>query len=80
MSKSDINILKRGLKRVAAATLTLLTFAIALAGFIATAFLTGYFAVFLFFAATAVMLFAISLLYAMGLTRSSHKERQGEVK
>lgn len=80
MSKSDINILKRGLKRVAAATLTLLTFAIALAGFIATAFVTGYFAVLLFFAATAAMLFAISLLYAMGLTRPSHKERQGEVK
>lgn len=80
MSKTDIRVLKRGLKRLAFSVLTVITFALALGGLIATAFVPGYWAVLLFLASAALGVFALGLLYANGLTNSHREERPGEDK
>ena len=80
MSKIDVAILKRGLKRTALAMLTALSFALAVAGFIAVAFVHGYWAVLLFATSIFAWFFSVSLLYAQGLKPVSRKERTGESK
>lgn len=80
MSKTDIGVLKRGLKRLAFSVLTVLTFASVIGGLIVTAFVPGYWAVLLFLASAALGVFALSLLYANGLTNNHHEERPGEDK
>ena len=79
MSKTDEKILRRGLKRMALALLTTALFAIAVAGLVTVAFVSGYWAVLLFFVSLYVMAIALSLLYAQGITRKQNGS-QGESK
>lgn len=80
MSKSDINTLKRGLKRVGVALITTLSFALCAAGFILTAFIPGYAAVLVFIASIIVLLFSVSLLYAQGVNPQRKVGKPGEGK
>lgn len=80
MNKTDVNILKRGLKRVALALLTATTFVIALVGFVVTGFATGYLAVMLFFVSALVLAIAYCLLYGHGMNHQVKAESKGENK
>lgn len=80
MSKTDVKILKRGLRRMGLAILTVATFLIAVAGFIATAFATGYLAVLLFFVSLFVLAIAYCMLYGYGMTPKTHVESKGDGK
>ena len=78
MSKTDVKILKRGLKRVAIALLTTLSFLVAVAGFIAVAFVPGYLAVLLFLVSVMVSAIAYVLLYGHGMNLQVSGESKGE--
>ena len=78
MSKTNVKILKRGLKRIALALLITASFALAVAGFIGVAFTSGYLAVLLFLASVLVLAIAFVLLYGYGMNRPPHYERKDE--
>lgn len=78
MSKTDVNALKRGLRRMTLALYTAVTFAVSLVGFIAVAMVPGYLAVLLFFVSIFVAGFSFILLYAQGIVREKTKKGQGE--
>lgn len=80
MSKSDIKILKRGLKRMAVSLFTATTFAISVFGLIVVAFIPGYLAVFLFLVSLLGLGMAFILLYAQGISRKKINESKGEKK
>lgn len=79
-TRSDAVALKRGLKRMMIALLTVVLFGIAVFGFIVTAISPGYLAVLLFIASIVALIFAFVFLYAQGLTRKPHVESQGDDK
>ena len=68
-AKLDAAIMKRGLKRMGIALLTTVEFIGAVFGFIWTTFLPGYLAVLAFLASDFVLVCAICMLYAQGITR-----------
>jgi len=68
VNKQDARILKRGLKRTMLALWTVMQFAIAMLGFITVATAPGYLAVVLFFVSVLILVIAIVLLYAQGIT------------
>ena len=78
MSKSDINTLKRGLKRMGFALLTAALFALSAGGFVVTAIAPGYLAVVLFLTSVVGTAVATTLLYAQGITRRPRTESKGE--
>ena len=78
MNKTDVNALKRGLRRMAVALLTVVTFAISLLGFITVAMVSGYLAVLAFFVSVFAAGFSVVLLYAQGTVRKKPAESQGE--
>lgn len=80
MNKTDVTILKRGLRRVGAALLTTATFAVSVLGFIVTAIVPGYLAVLLFLASVFATAIAFTLLYAQGINHKINPESQGESK
>lgn len=80
MNKTDVNALKRGLRRMAIALLTVVTFAISLLGFISVAMVSGYLAVLLFIVSVFAAGFSFILLYAQGIVRQKSEESQGENK
>lgn len=80
MKKTDVAILKRGLKRVALALITTTTFLLAVAGFIGTAFAPGYLAVLLFLISVIVLAIAYCLLYGHGMNPRFNVESKGERK
>lgn len=77
LTKTDIRVLRRGLKRTGIALLTTILFALSIFSFIKAATATGYLAVVLFFLAIVLMVFAFVFLYAQGVTdggsRGDHK-------
>lgn len=79
-NKTDVDVLKRGLKRVVVALVMAATFVIAVLGFIVTAIAPGYLAVILFLASILMLVMAFALLYAQGINRRIHTESQGENK
>ena len=80
MNKTDVEILKRGLRRMGLALLTTAMFAISVLGFFAVATAPGYLAVLMFIGSVFAMMAAITLLYAQGLTTKVRKESVGETK
>ena len=78
MKKTDVHILKRGLKRVALALMTTASFVIGALGFIATAVTPGYLAVLLFLVSVFVSAIAFCLLYGHGLNHKINAESKGE--
>ena len=80
MNKTDAKILKRGLKRLGLAFITMVTFAISVLGFIEVATAPGYLAVLLFILSVFWLGITFVLLYAQGATQNKHKESQGEDK
>lgn len=80
MDKTDVKILKRGLKRVGAALLTAATFAISVLGLVVTATVPGYLAVLLFLVSIVLMAVAFTLLYAQGINRKISKGSAGDNK
>jgi hypothetical protein len=78
MKKTDVMVLKRGLKRMGLALLTAATFAISVAGLIVTAIAPGYVAVILFLASIVAMAMAFVLLYAQGLHPKVSNESLGD--
>lgn len=79
-NKTDVDVLKRGLKRVVVALVMAATFVIAVLGFVVTAIAPGYLAVILFLASILMLVMAFALLYAQGINRRIHTESQGENK
>ncbi len=65
---TDAKTLWRGFKRMLLAIITATMFALSVYCFIATATVTGYWAVALFLSAIVLMFFAFTLLYAQGIT------------
>lgn len=81
MNKTDLDILKRGLKRTGLALITEIVFALAVFDLAVTAVAPGYLAVLLFLAAIMLVGATIVLLYAQGVTaRWEHTESQGDSK
>ena len=80
MNKTDLKILKRGLKRMGIGLLTASTFLIAVLGFILAAFTPGYVAVPLFLISAFVVAIASCMLYGMGLNHQINTESKGEGK
>ena len=78
MNKTDVNALKRGLRRMVIALLTVVTFVVSLLGFIAVAMVPGYLAVLAFFVSVFAAGFSFVLLYAQGTVRKKPTESQGE--
>lgn len=78
MNKTDLKILAIGLRRVAIALLTTITFAAAIIGFVTAAFLKGYLAVLLFVASILILIVAYGLLYAQGIGPHTYTESKGE--
>lgn len=76
-TRTDINALTQGVKRVLFALITAATFALAVFCFIVTATATGYLAVLLFLAAIVLTIWTIVLVYAQGIGPT---ERQGDGK
>ncbi len=76
-TKTDVKILRRGLKRTGIALLTTFLFALSIFSFIAAATATGYWAVVLFFSAIVLMIWALAFLYAQGIT---DEESRGDYK
>ena len=79
-NKTDVDVLKRGLKRVVVALVMAATFVIAVLGFIVTAIAPGYLAVILFLASILMLVMAFALLYAQGINRRRSTESKGESK
>lgn len=69
ITKKDTATLKIGLKRMMVALFTAVLFALSVYSFIATATVTGYWAVVLFLSAIVLLVWAFILLYAQGITR-----------
>lgn len=80
MNKTDVEILKRGLKRMGLALLTAALFVISVASLIKVATAPGYLAVLLFILALVELVMAITLLYAQGLSPKMRNESQGDGK
>jgi uncharacterized membrane protein len=80
MNKTDVKVLKRGLRRMGLAILTVATFLIAVAGFIATALATGYLAVLLFLVSLFVLAIAYCMLYGYGMDPKTSAENVGDDK
>ena len=79
MNKTDVKILKRGLKRVALALLTTATFLLGMIGLVGVALVKGYLAVLLFLISLVVLAIAFCLLYAHGVNRHIEcEESEGE--
>ena len=73
ITNADRMALKIGFKRTLLALLTTLIFALSLAGFVMTAIVQGYLAVVTFMASIVVLMFAISLLGAQGISRTVNR-------
>lgn len=71
-------VLIRGLKRTLLALLTIATFALAVIGLIAVAFVKGYLAVLLFFISIVALVCSYTLLCAQGITDKLFSESKGE--
>lgn len=80
MNKTYTKILKRGLKRLGLAFITMVAFAISVLGFIEVATAPGYLAVLQFILSVLWLGTTFVLLYAQGATETEHKESQGEDK
>lgn len=80
MNKTDITVLKRGLKRMVIAILTAALSAVSIYGFVVVASLTGYRAVIVFLLAVVAAYWAFVLLYTQGSTRKTNAEEQGDRK
>ena len=80
MTRTDVKILKRGLKRVALALLTTATLLLALMGFFVTALMPGYLAVALFLVSVVLTAIAYCLLYGHGMNHKTAAESKGERK
>jgi hypothetical protein len=80
MNKTDVKVLKRGLKRMGLALLTAALFAISVISLIKVATAPGYLAVLLFIIAILEMVMAITFLYAQGLSPKVSNESQGDCK
>lgn len=78
MNKTNVKILKRGLKRVMLALLTTATCLLALTGFIAVAFVSGYIAVLLFLFSIVVAALAYGMLYGQGMNRRINTKDRSE--
>jgi len=78
VDKVDMDILKRGIKRVVVALIMAAMFVMAVLGFIVTANAHGYLAVILFLASVLMLITALTLLYAQGINRRVHTESKGE--
>lgn len=78
MNKTDVKILKRGLRRVVLALLTTVTFLVAVAGLVAVVFLPGYAAVLVFIASLLVLATAFGMLYGHGMNPRTHTESTGD--
>ncbi len=78
VTKTDTRAISIGLKRTLLALMTLMTFGIAVFGFIRTASSSGYAAVVLFFASVLVMIVSFIFLYAQGITNKTQGESKGE--
>jgi hypothetical protein len=78
VTKTDTRAISIGLKRTLLALMTLMTFGIAVFGFIRTASSSGYAAVVLFFASVLVMIVSFIFLYAQGITNKTQEESKGE--
>ena len=78
MKKSDVNILKRGIKYLGWSLLTTACFALAVVCFICTAQLTGYAAVAMVFGGLICLLAAYIGLYALGFVGVNFTESKGE--
>ena len=72
-TKTDVNTLKRGLKRTMIALLTTVLFGLSVFSFIAAATATGYWAVILFFSAIVLLGWTFVFLYAQGVTDAESK-------
>ena len=80
MNKSNVKTLKIGLRRVVVALITMLTFTVAAAGFVAVAFLKSYLAVLVFNVSLVVLFIAFAMLYGQGLSPKTYTESKGEKK
>ena len=80
MTKTDARILWTGCKRLVLALLTELVLAAAVIGFYEVTITTGYLSVLVFITSLVVLLAAVVLMYAMGLTRGVPVESKGEDK
>jgi uncharacterized membrane protein YphA (DoxX/SURF4 family) len=78
VTKTDTKAVAIGLKRTLLALMTLMTFGVAVFGFIRTASSYGYAAVVLFFASVLVMIVSFIFLYAQGITNKTSEESKGE--
>jgi hypothetical protein len=78
MNKTEVSVLKRGLRHMGIALLTAAMFAIAVAGLVVVAIAPGYLAVLLFLVSLVTMGMAFILLYAQGLPPKAHTESQGD--
>ena len=67
VTKTDTRALRQGFKRMVLALFTTALFALSIFCFIVTATATGYLAVFLFFSAIVLMVWAVIFLYAQGV-------------
>lgn len=74
MSKSDVKILNRGLKRTFVAIITAAAFVLSVLGFVEVASSSGYLAVLIFLASVAGLALAFVLLYAQGLVIVKREE------
>ena len=72
-TKKDVAFLKIGLKRTGIALLTIVLIAMAVAGFIATATATGYWAVILFLLSVVISILAFIFLYAQGIVLANNR-------
>ena len=77
VTKTDKKALKMGLKRMAVALLTALTFGASFAGFVGVVTLPGYLAVVLFIFSVMLMAIAVTLLYAQGINPKKSGESAG---
>lgn len=73
LPKAETTALTRGLKRMLVAIFTAVLFALSILSFILVATATGYWAVFLFFAAVVLLIWAFVFLYAQGITDAESK-------
>lgn len=73
MSKHDLKVFVRGLKRMGVALLTSALFAMSVLCLVATAGFPGYIAVITFLGGLIWLAMAVILLYAQGLTRVRRK-------
>lgn len=80
VSRLDRRVVTIGLKRTLLALLTVATFALAVMGLIAVAFVKGYLAVLLFFVSIVALVCTYTLVYAQGITYKIPQESKGESK